>query len=310
MSMVPRGKNGRYAKWTEADYNNVYPDRTKAKTTDVPEPTSREEFTDYVKANHTAESNRNEELVTETIDFTGTDMVRKEQIAATIADNFTKEEIGKMTEKGGLEIIHGEKVVDNKRADASHRDRTEHNAAEVRIDDDADATAITHELVHHLRTEDEDRHGLDKTAYSLDENGHVVSDSKTDRNRFAEECAVIAETEIRTKEATDRPNVNLGKLDRQVGDIEESNRNERITMRTRSDAIKPNENIPVFNGKSTDAAMAEGTNLRGRPALKMFDRNFRRSRLGNPPKYAGTGEKSNIELIEDNHRKGEIKTDE
>ncbi len=73
----------------------------------------REDFLNYVKENHTAESNINEELVAKTIDFSGYDVKRKEEIAATVADNFTKEEIRKMTEQGDVKVIHGEKVVKN-----------------------------------------------------------------------------------------------------------------------------------------------------------------------------------------------------
>ncbi len=50
----------------------------------------REEFVEYVKENHTADSNINEELVAKTIDFAGDNLERKEEIAATVADNFTK----------------------------------------------------------------------------------------------------------------------------------------------------------------------------------------------------------------------------
>ncbi len=81
------------------------------------------------------------------------------------------------------------------------------------LDKDADKTAITHEFVHLLRSEDKDRDGLTRTAYSQDSEGYVVQKSKNEADRFAEECAVIAETEIRTKEATKRPNSNLNKLD-------------------------------------------------------------------------------------------------
>jgi len=81
------------------------------------------------------------------------------------------------------------------------------------LDRDADKTAITHEFVHLLRSEDKDREGITRTAYDQDEDGYVVQKPKSKENRFAEECAVIAETEIRTKEATKRPNSNLNKLD-------------------------------------------------------------------------------------------------
>ena len=78
---------------------------------------------------------------------------------------------------------------------------------------DCDKTAITHEFVHLLRSEDKGREGLARTTYDQDEEGYVVQKPKSDAERFAEECAVIAETEIRTKEATKRPNSNLNKLD-------------------------------------------------------------------------------------------------
>lgn len=55
-----------------------------------------------------------------TIDFAGDDLKRKEQIAATVADNFTKEEIKKMTAQGDVKVIHGEKVVKYEYADGAH----------------------------------------------------------------------------------------------------------------------------------------------------------------------------------------------
>ena len=98
-SEVPRNR-GKFTKWTEVDYNKVYSSGEKGPLSEVPDPMPRDEFLDYVKENHTAESNINEELVAKTIDFAGHDLKRKEEIAATVADNFTKEEIRKMTEQG------------------------------------------------------------------------------------------------------------------------------------------------------------------------------------------------------------------
>lgn len=128
------------------------------------------------------------------IDF-GIDIIeRKEEIAATITDNFTKKEIRTMTEQGDLLVIHGEKVVDNPKADGSNKYHSDNDSCEIRLDDDADKTGITHELIHHLRVEDPERKRLSKTAYELDKGGHVINDSKTASNTFAEEYAIIAKT--------------------------------------------------------------------------------------------------------------------
>ena len=270
-------------------------------------PTPRNEFVKYVKKNSTAESNLNEELVAETIDFAGPDMKRKENIAATVADNFTKDEIRTMTENGDVLVTHGENVTSKPTVDAEHHDRPANGPAKINIDDEADATAITHEFVHHLRAEDKNRKGASKTAYDLDANGRVIKDSRTDRTRFAEECATIAETEIRSKYPTSRPNSNLGELDRQPGNTQWSSDNERKTMRSKSDAVKPGEALPRFYNKDEIVSiMPDGNNLRGKRAIDMFDRNFRRSRLGYPPKYAEANEISNVELLEEKNTKRKV----
>lgn len=268
----------------------------------------REDFLEYVKENHTAESNINEELVAKTIDFAGSSLKRKEEIAATVADNFTKEEIRKMTEQGKLTVVHGENVIANIKADAAHVYRSERYPSEVQINNKADQTAITHEFVHHLRVEDQKRRGLSKTAYNLDENGCVIPEPEHSKKRFAEECAVSAETEIRTKEPTNRPNTYFCKLDKKTiiahtKEHEWSYNVERSTMRTKANAIKTNELIPVYKEAPEKDRMSEGVNLRGKQAIDMFDRNFKRSRLGNAPKSGNENEKSNIELIDESHKK-------
>ena len=268
---------------------------------------SRNEFLDYVKEKCTAESNLNEELVAKTIDFAGVDLKRKEEIAATIADNFTKEEIKKMTAHGDVKVIHGNKVVNDRKADGAHLDRTKDEPTEILLDKEADKTAITHEFVHLLRSEDKDRKGLTRTAYDLDDDGYVIGDSKTDENTYAEECAVIAETEIRAKEATRRPNSYLNKLDQEpiVGESEtmEWYDIERRTMRTKADSIKTKEKVPVYSKIPDKDVMAEGVNLRGEKALQMFERNFKRARLGNAAYQKYRGAKTNIQTITDNNKK-------
>ncbi len=47
--------------------------------------------------------------------------------------------------------------------------------------------------------------------------------------------------------------------------------------------------------------MAEGVNLRGEKAIVMFDRNFKRSRLGYAPKTANEDAKTNTEVITENN---------
>lgn len=47
--------------------------------------------------------------------------------------------------------------------------------------------------------------------------------------------------------------------------------------------------------------MPDGNNLRGKKAMDMFDRNFRRSRLGYAPKTAKKNAKTNVEVITENN---------
>ncbi len=74
-------------------------------------------------------------------------------------------------------------------------------------------------------------------------------------------------------------------------------------MRTKAAAVKSDENIPVYKKAPPKDVMAEGVNLRGERAIGMFERNFRRSRLGYAPKTADSNAKSNVEIIEDSHKK-------
>ena len=174
------------------------------------------------------------------------------------------------------------------------------------LDKNADNTAITHEFVHLLRSEDKDRDGLARTAYDQDEEGYVIQKSKTLANVFAEECAVIAETEIRTKEATKRLNSYLNKLDSDpIPQTEEMKWYdiERRTMRTKANSIKSNERIPVFDKIPDKDVMAEGNNLRGEKALQMFERNIQRARLGNATYQKYRGAKTNIQAITDNNER-------
>ena len=278
----------------------------------------REEFVEHVKKHHTAESNINEVLVAKTIDFAGEDLKRKEEIAATVADNFTKKEIRKMTEQGKVNVIHGEKVVGFSNADGAHSDRTSERPTKILLDDAADKTAITHEFVHLLRSEDKDRKGVTRTVYNQDEKGYVIEKSKLDSHRFTEECAVVAETEIRTKQPTDRPNSCFNKI------TSEENKNltkmdkyrlGRNAMRTETTLIKSNRSIqdsskPKDNSKTEKERefeiMADGNNLRGQKAMQMFERNFAKSNLGsNSPKGY---RKTNAQIIHEvNERKENAK---
>ena len=267
----------------------------------------REEFVEYVKENHTAESNINEELVAKTIDFAGDDLERKEEIAATVADNFTKKEIGKMTEQGDVNVIHGEKVVNRLEADGAHSDRTKDESTKIQLDDDADKTAITHEFVHLLRSEDKARKGVARTVYDQDKNGYDVGKKEKDL-KFAEECAVIAETEIRTKEPTERPNSNLSNIEWQripEKEKKDSYLIERGTMRTKANSIKSNENLPIMKRPGNEDVMKDGNNLRGQKAIQMFERNFKRSRLGNATYVKQSGEKTNVQVICERNKKKE-----
>jgi hypothetical protein len=72
-------------------------------------------------------------------------------------------------------------------------------------------------------------------------------------------------------------------------------------MRTKATAIKSNENIPVYKVAPKKDVMAEGVNLRGEKAIVMFDRNFRRSRLGYALKTANEDAKANTEVITENN---------
>ena len=261
--------------------------------------------------NHTAESNINEELVAKTIDFAGDDLERKEEIAATVADNFTKKEIKKMTEQGDVNVIHGEKVVSISNADGAHLDRTKDEPTEIQLDDDADKTAITHEFVHLLRSEDKTRKGVARTVYDQDKDGYVIG-IKDKGPRFAEECAVVAETEVRTKQPTKRPNSNLSDIEWQhipEKEKEDSYLVERGTMRTKANSIKSDESVPVMKRPDDEDIMKDGTNLRGQRAIQMFERNFKRSRLGNATYVKRSGEKTNVQVISERNKKKEDSDD-
>lgn len=241
-------------------------------------------------------------MVAESIDFAGDDLKRKEQIAAVIADNFTKKEIRTAAEDGeGLRIEHGANVVGEPTADGATDYRKEVRETNIiKLNDSADATAITHEMIHVLRVTDNSRDDLAKDCYKRDSNGHVIKNSNESYlntpRKFAEECAVTAEAEIRTKEPTSRPNLyyeytEYGENKRRRDVIYSD---ERKNMRSKS--TNSGGNGPTFN------IMSDGTNLRGKPAIKMFERNFDKSELGNAtvPNYQGGD--SNKDVIRKAHK--------
>lgn len=76
---------------------------------------------------------------------------------------------------------------------------------------------------------------------------------------------------------------------------------ERSTMRIKANAIKTDELVPVYKETSAKERMSNGINLRGEKAIHMFERNFKRSRLGNASKSNKEYEKNNIELITTSH---------
>ena len=92
---------------------------------------------------------------------------------------------------------------------------------------------------------------------------------------FAEECAVIAETEIRTKCPTKRPNSKFSELNSKDVSHTQKRRiylSERRKMRTKANFINPRKKISVSAGPKNavksrhnfDAGvMADGRNLRG-----------------------------------------------
>ena len=54
---------------------------------------------------------------------------------------------------------------------------------------------------------------------------------------------------------------------------------------------------------SSKDVMADGTNLRGKRALRMFERNFKRSRLGNAVADGQYDKKTNVQVIAEKNEK-------
>ncbi len=75
------------------------------------------------------------------------------------------------------------------------------------------------------------------------------------------------------------------------------------SVKKEADSIKSDEKIPVYTKIPDENVMAEGVNLRGETAIRMFERNFRRARLGNATHQKYRGAKTNIQTIEDNNKK-------
>ena len=135
---------------------------------------------------------------------------------------------------------------------------------------------------------------------------HKSFSSKERPIRFAEECAVTAETEIRTKEPAINPNSYVDDIKQQKTYGEERAevyQVERSTMRTKANSIKSDETIPVMTKRSGKDVMADGTNLRGKRALRMFERNFKRSRLGNAVADGQYDKKTNVQVIAEKNEK-------
>ena len=181
----------------------------------------------------------------------------KQKVIRTVSENFSSDEIKKIDSQG-------KPIVTNKipagKEGAYDRVTTDRkvDSPSIHLTKKPDETAITHEVLHHLRTVDTERTGYAKTAYPVDNKGVSKSyryEGKKihEKVKNAEETATTAETEIRTK--------NPG----HVSIYWKANDNDTSAKSTRDRDRK----VLRSNG-----AMEEGTNATGKDAIRMMNKNY------------------------------------
>lgn len=186
----------------------------------------------------------------------------KEKVIETVANNFTKDEIEKISKKG-KPVVNNDQTITTDGKSAYSRS-TSHNDGKtpvISFPRKPEESSITHEVIHHLKAVDKDRTGFAKTAYPIDNNGttkcNKIPNKKTyNQVRNAEETTTVAETEIRTKTKGGFLS-KYWKIDKHMVDGREIRDKDRKTLR-----------------KTSTGSVEDGKNVIGEKATKMVNENY------------------------------------
>ncbi len=186
----------------------------------------------------------------------------KEKVIETVANNFTKDEIEKIS-KNGKPVVNNDQTVttDGKSAYSRSTDRNEGKTPVISFPRKPEESSVTHEVIHHLKAVDKDRTGFAKTAYPVNNNGvtkcNKISNDKTYKQvRNAEETTTVAETELRTKTKGGFLS-KYWKIDKHMVDGKEIRDKDRKTMR-----------------KTSTGTIEDGKNVIGEKATEMVNENY------------------------------------
>lgn len=186
----------------------------------------------------------------------------KEKVIETVANNFTKDEIEKIS-KNGKPVVNNDQTVttDGKSAYSRSTSRNDGKTPVISFPRKPEESSVTHEVIHHLKAVDKDRAGFAKTAYPVDNNGTTKCDKILDKKTYnqvrnAEETTTVAETEIRTKTKGGFLS-KYWKIDKHMVDGREIRDKDRKTMR-----------------KTSTRSVEDGKNVIGEKATEMVNENY------------------------------------
>ncbi len=194
-------------------------------------------------------------------DFKCTDTT-KDKVIETVANNFTKDEIEKIS-KNGKPVVNNDQTITTDGRSAYSRS-TNHNGEKtpvISFPRKPEESSVTHEVIHHLKAVDNDRTGYARTAYPVDNKGttkcNKIPDDKTYKQiRNAEETTTVAETELRTKTKGGFLS-RYWKIDEHMVDGREIRDKDRKTMR-----------------RTNTGSVEDGKNVIGEEATKLVNENY------------------------------------
>ncbi len=213
----------------------------------------------------------------------------KEKVVETVANNFTKKEIEKISMNGKPVVNNDQNVTtDGKSAYSRSTNRNGEKTPIISFPRKPEESSVTHEVIHHLKAVDNDRTGFAKTAYPVDNKGvtkcNKITNEKTyNQVKNAEETTTVAETELRTK-TKGRFLSRYWKIDKHMVDGKEIRNEDRITLRkTSTGTIEDGKN--VIGEKATELVnenypktLVSSRKIEGESALVSFKRIFDKRR--------------------------------
>ena len=244
---------------------------TKKKT---PRSSPQKNLINYIEKNGSASSKNKELHVAKNMPITGGSLEKQEQIASTVADNFTKKEIDCMIKsKDDLVITVGE--VKKEGADGSFKRKYgPEDKIEITIEDKADSMAIAHEFIHLSRMTDKSRKGVSQTVFPTDKNGITNIETRDGPSGGklinAEESATSAEAALRVNQPGSAPRYfeNLGKKNPYDGRYEHPSKNENML-----------HDRKVLRTNKDGKVVPDGTVIKGEEANKKMVRNYKSTRI-------------------------------